>query len=95
MDDNTVLLTPESDLYTTRLVADNFNWIDGKAPAESVKVTACTRYNAREAAAVVTALPDGRAEVVFDEPQRAVTTGQAVVLYDGEYVVGGGRICEV
>ena len=43
----------------------------------------------------VTALADGRAEVVFDTPQRAVTTGQAVVLYDGDYVVGGGRICEV
>lgn len=94
-ENNTVLLTPESELYTTRLVADSFNWVDREAPMEPVKVTACTRYNAREAAATVTALPDGRAEVVFDTPQRAVTTGQAVVLYDGEYVVGGGRICEV
>ena len=89
---NTVLLTPESELYTTRLVADGFNWVDGEAPTEPVKATACTRYNAREAAATVTALPDGRAEVVFDTPQRAVTCGQAVVLYDGEYVVGGGTI---
>ena len=95
MVDNTVLLTPECDLYTTRLVADGFNWVEGEAPKEPVKVTACTRYNAREAAAMVTALPDGRAEVVFEQPQRAVTCGQAVVLYDGEYVVGGGRICEV
>ena len=95
METNTVLLTPESDLYTTRLVADHFNWVDGEVPKEPVKVTACTRYNAREAAATVTALPDGKAEVVFETPQRAVTTGQAVVLYDGEYVVGGGRICEV
>lgn len=92
---NTVLLTPESELYTARLVADGFNWVDGVVPSEPVKVTACTRYNAREATATVTALPDGRAEVVFDTPQRAVTVGQAVVLYDGEYVVGGGRICEV
>ena len=95
METNTVLLTPESELYTTRLVADGFNWTSGEVPKEPVKVTACTRYNAREAAATVTALPDGKAEVVFDTPQRAVTTGQAVVLYDGEYVVGGGRICEV
>ena len=43
MADNTVLLTPESELYTTRLVADSFNWVDGVAPAEPVKVTACTR----------------------------------------------------
>ena len=95
MVDNTVLLTPESELYTTRLVADGFNWVDGVVPQESVRVMARTRYNAKEAEATVTALPDGRAEVVFDAPQRAVTTGQAVVLYDGEYVVGGGRICEV
>ncbi|MBQ3202402.1 MAG: tRNA 2-thiouridine(34) synthase MnmA [Clostridia bacterium] len=95
MFDNTVLLTPESELYTTRLVADGFNWVDGVVPQEPVRVTARTRYNAKEAAATVTALADGRAEVVFDTPQRAVTTGQAVVLYDGDYVVGGGRICEV
>lgn len=93
--ENTVLLTPESELYTTRLMADGFNWVSGEVPKEPVKVTACTRYNAREAAATVTALADDRAEVVFDTPQRAVTTGQAVVLYDGDYVVGGGRICEV
>ena len=95
MEDNTVLLTPESELYTTRLVADGFNWVEGEVPQEPVRVMARTRYNAKEAAATVTALPDGKAEVVFDQPQRAVTTGQAVVLYDGDYVVGGGRICEV
>ena len=95
MEDNTVLLTPESELYTTRLVADGFNWVDGVIPTDAVRVTARTRYNAKEAPATVTALPDGKAEVVFDAPQRAVTTGQAVVLYDGDYVVGGGRICEV
>ena len=95
MESNTVLLTPESELYTTRLVADGFNWVEGDVPQEPVRVTARTRYNAKEAAATVTALPDGKAEVVFDQPQRAVTTGQAVVLYDGDYVIGGGRICEV
>ena len=95
MKTNTVLLTPESELYTTRLVADGFNWVDGAVPQEPMRVMARTRYNAKEAEATVTALPDGKAEVVFDTPQRAVTTGQAVVLYDGEYVVGGGRICEV
>ena len=39
-------------------------------------------------------LPDGKIEVIFDEPQRAITKGQAVVLYDGDIVVGGGTICE-
>ena len=92
METNTVLLTPESELYTTRLVADGFNWTDGVVPQEPVRVTARTRYNAKEAEATVTALPDGKAEVVFETPQRAVTVGQAVVLYDGDYVVGGGTI---
>ena len=40
----------------------------------------------------MTPLPDGRMEVVFDQPQRAVTAGQAVVLYDGDQVLGGGVI---
>jgi len=92
MDHNTVLLTPESQLYTARLVAEDFNWIDGEPPAASVRVTAKTRYSAKEAPATATPLADGRAEIVFDAPQRAVTTGQAVVLYDGDRVVGGGTI---
>ena len=94
MADNTVLLTPESELYTTRLVAENFNWVSGFAPDVPVSVTAKTRYAAGESPAVASVLPDGRVEVVFAAPQRAVTEGQAVVLYDGDEVVGGGTICE-
>lgn len=95
MDTNTVLLTPECDLYTDTLIADGFNWVSGEIPAAPVRVTAKTRYGAKEAPATVTALPEGKAKVVFDDPQRAVTTGQAVVLYDGDDVVGGGTIREV
>ncbi|MBE6807587.1 MAG: tRNA 2-thiouridine(34) synthase MnmA [Ruminococcaceae bacterium] len=94
-DTNTVLLTPECDLYSDTLVADGFNWVSGETPAQPVRVTAKTRYSAKEAPATVTALPDGKARVVFDTPQRAVTTGQAVVLYDGDDVIGGGTIREV
>ena len=43
----------------------------------------------------VTFLPDGRVEIVFDEPVRALTVGQAVVLYDNDQVIGGGTITEV
>ena len=92
--DNTVLLTPECDLYTDTLVADGFNWVAGETPTAPVRVTAKTRYSAKEAPATATVLADGRVQVTFDAPQRAVTCGQAVVLYDGDYVVGGGRICE-
>ena len=95
MDTNTVRLTPDSGLYSATLIADGFNWVSGEIPAAPLRVTAKSRYSAKEAAATVTALPDGKAQVVFDDPQRAITVGQAVVLYDGDCVVGGGRICEV
>ena len=55
-------------------------------------VTAKTRYSQTEAAATVHPLSDGRIRVEFDVPQRAITAGQAVVLYDGEQVLGGGTI---
>ncbi len=92
---NTVVLAPEDKLYTDCLIADGVNWIAGTPPAAPMRVAAKTRYTAQEALATVTALADGRAEVVFDTPQRAITTGQAVVMYVGDEVVGGGRIVEV
>ncbi len=89
---NTVVLASEDQLYTDRLVADRVNWIAGTPPAAPIRVTAKTRYSAKEAPATVTPLPHGRAEVTFDTPQRAITCGQAVVLYDGDEVIGGGTI---
>ena len=59
----------------------------------SLRVTAKTRYSQKEAAATVYQTGDSTMTVEFDEPQRAVTAGQSVVLYDGETVVGGGIIC--
>ena len=93
VEDNTIVLSEREGLYTTKLIARDFNWIayDG-APKTPIFVTARTRYHAKEAAATVTPLEDGTVQVVFAEPQRAVTAGQAVVLYDGEIVVGGGTI---
>ncbi len=93
-DTNTVLLTPESDLYTSRLIAEDFNWIAGEVPIAPVEIAARTRYSAKEAPATATVLADGRVEIAFAQPQRAVTEGQAVVLYNGDEVVGGGTICE-
>ena len=90
--DNTILLGDDRDLFTSRLTACRVNWIAGAAPADTIRVTAKTRYSQTEAEAAVTPLPDGRMEVVFDRPQRAVTAGQAVVLYDGDQVLGGGVI---
>lgn len=90
---NRVIIGDNEDLFTSRLVADDFNWIL-REPATSVKIKAKTRYKHKEQPAIATVLEDGKVEIVFDEPQRAITEGQAVVLYDGDTVLGGGTIIE-
>ena len=87
---NTVILGGEADLMCSRLEADDFNWIYEK-PQGKISCTAKTRYNMRDVEC--TAYCDGdRVAVEFPTPVRAVTSGQAVVLYDGDYVIGGGTI---
>jgi tRNA-specific 2-thiouridylase len=75
-----------------RLTASGVNWIAIDAPAAPVRVAAQIRHRHTPASGVVRALPDGRAEMLFDDPQPAITPGQAVVFYDGDAVVGGGWI---
>lgn len=91
--ENTITLSPESGLYTNSLTARDFNWISvAEAPRDPMRVMARTRYHGTEAAAYVSALEDGNVRIVFEKPQRASAAGQAVVLYDGDTVVGGGTI---
>ena len=59
---------------------------------EDMHVMAKIRYNHRGASAVIHREEEDKIRVIFDEPQRAITPGQAVVFYDGEYVAGGGII---
>ena len=68
---------------------------ESPAAGYTIEVTAKPRYRAKEAGATATVLADGKVEILFHEPQRALTVGQAVVLYQGENVIGGGTICEV
>ncbi len=91
-EDNTVLLGDDDELFSTTLTADRVNWISQPCPDGPIRVTAKTRYTQQEAPATVEPLPDGRVRVVFDDPQRAITAGQAVVFYHGDEVVGGGTI---
>ena len=92
---NTVCVGPETALYTDTLIANELNWISVPQLDEPMRVKAKTRYRQPEQWA--TAYPEGddRVRLVFDEPQRAVTVGQAVVMYDGDTVVGGGTIAQV
>ncbi len=92
---NTVTLGPESALYHSALLAAEMNWLSIAEPAGPIRATARTRYHQYERAAAVWPLPGGMARILFDEPQRAITPGQAVVLYDGELVLGGGTITQV
>ncbi|GHV08183.1 tRNA-specific 2-thiouridylase MnmA [Clostridia bacterium] len=89
VEDNTVVLAREGELMERELIADSFNWI-GEFKS---RVTARTRYHQLAESATVEVLEDGRVRVVFDKPQRAFAPGQAVVLYDGQRVLGGGEIC--
>ena len=88
----TVTVGPEEALYRSSLTASGFHWLSIPEPKEPIRVSARTRYRQREFAAAAQPLPGGRLRLLFDEPQRAVTPGQAVVLYDGELVLGGGTI---
>lgn len=95
MEKNQVVLGSNAELFSSRLIADTFNWSAIDTPSEPVRCKAKHRYQSKETPCTATVLPDGRVEVVFDEPVRALTVGQAVVLYDGDIVVGGGVIVAV
>jgi tRNA-specific 2-thiouridylase len=89
---NTVRVGDATDLDSDRLLAEAVNFIAGEPPRAALRVEAKIRHSHRPAAATLRALEGGRAEVVFDTPQRAVSPGQSVVFYDGDVVVGGGII---
>lgn len=89
---NTVTLGPNSSLFTRTLIAKDLNLISVPSLEGPVRLKAKVRYRHPEQWATVTQLDEDTLRVEFDEPQRAVTRGQAVVLYDGDTVVGGGTI---
>ena len=91
-DSGDVTVGPRASLERTTLSASSVNWIAVEPPADWLTVSAQIRHRHRAAPARVRAMPGARAELVFDEPQTAVTPGQAVVFYDGDVVVGGGWI---
>jgi len=80
-------------LFSNELTASNFNWVAGKAPAKEFKAAAKIRYRQADQPCMVYCSGDNLSvRVVFDTPQRAVTPGQWVVVYDGDVCLGGGEI---
>ena len=79
-------------LFADTLLARDFNWIAVPGITEPMEVTARARYNQKEQPATVYPEENGLVKVKFREPPRARTPGQAVVLYPGDLVLGGGTI---
>ena len=89
---NRVILGDNEELFTRELTASDFNWVS-MAPAQSdIRASARIRYRHHEAPATIIPLSEDKVKIIFDEPQRAITRGQSVVVYDGDYVIGGGII---
>ena len=89
---NEVVLGHEEDLFAAGAYAEDMNWISGEIPTGEIRCRVKTRYRQKEQPASVRATENGGIRIAFDEPQRAVTPGQAAVLYDGDTVLGGGTI---
>ena len=92
MEANTVTVGPNEALFKTTLLAKDWFWFPFPTLEKPMRVKAKARSRMVEQPATVYPEENGIARVVFDEPQRAITPGQAVVLYDGDMVVGGGTI---
>ena len=92
---NTILLGEEKLLFAKEAYAEEFNWISGKTPSQAIRCKVKVRYRQEEQDAYVTPINNGSVKIVFDSPQRAITPGQAAVLYDGDTVLGGGTIYKV
>ena len=90
----TVTVGPESALYAREVLVDELNWIAAEELTAPLPARVKTRSRQREQPARLYPEAGRRARVVFEEPQRAVTPGQAAVFYDGDAVLGGGTIVE-
>lgn len=89
---NRVILATNDQLFGTHVVAKDINLIDCEKISEPRRLKARIRYHHVEQWATVTQPDEDTLVVDFDEPQRAITKGQSLVLYDGDVVVGGGTI---
>ena len=90
---NRVIVGDVDDLVCDEFKIDRTNWIGRDLTGENVELAVKVRYSHPGTRATVTPLENHRARIRLHEPQRAVTPGQAAVIYDGDVVVGGGWIC--
>jgi len=91
-DNNRVTAGPAEDLLSSKFTVAQTNWIAFDDPKDPVRAEVRVRYRHTAAPATIMPLENGRAQIEFDEPQRAITPGQASVFYRGDEVLGGGWI---
>ena len=89
---NQIIVGEADELESTEFTAKGVNWVAFDTPLEPVRADVKVRYRHDPSPATIYALPDNRARIVFDDPQRAITPGQATIFYNGDEVVGGGWI---
>ena len=89
---NEVVIGENSEVFAQKLYANNLNFMSVEKIDGPTRVKAKIRYSHVGAPCTIQMLDEDTIECVFDEKQRAITPGQAVVFYDGEYVLGGGTI---
>ncbi|MFH2040095.1 MAG: tRNA 2-thiouridine(34) synthase MnmA [Chloroflexota bacterium] len=89
---NRLIVGLEDELGQNELTVENVHWIAGKPPDSICRVEVKIRYSAREAWAEISQLEGGNIRVKFDQPQRDIAVGQSAVFFDGDVVLGGGRI---
>lgn len=89
---NEVIVGTEQELYQKELYANELNFLMFDTLKESIEVTAKVRYRAKEAEAIIYPVSEDKVKVKFKEPQKSITPGQSVVFYQGDIVLGGGKI---
>ena len=89
---NALVVGTRAELGRDQLEAANFNWVSGAAPAEAFRAEVKIRYQSRPQWAAIHCLGSERVRIVFDEPQRDITPGQAAVVYQDDICLGGGVI---
>lgn len=89
---NRLVMGTKDEVFSSFLTAWDVNFIPFDTLTEPLRCTAQTRYHQQDVPCTVYPLENGRVKVEFDAPHKAISKGQAVVFYDGEYVLGGGTI---
>ncbi|PKM96384.1 MAG: tRNA 2-thiouridine(34) synthase MnmA [Firmicutes bacterium HGW-Firmicutes-1] len=89
---NEVVIGENEDVFSKRLLANNLNFMSIESIEGEVELEAKIRYSHQPAKCLIKMVAEDKIECIFEQPQRAVTPGQAIVFYDGDLVVGGGTI---